>query len=80
MPGSLREASMPDTTPTGSASESDPAPRALLALDGGGMRGAFTLGVLGVLESRLGQATGREQDFVLLPTTSTSSAAPRPEP
>ena len=37
----------------------DEAPKALLSLDGGGMRGAFTLGVLGVLESRLAQAAGR---------------------
>ena len=54
-----------DDPPNPSPSDEDAPPKALLALDGGGMRGAFTLGVLGVLESRLGQATGREQDFVL---------------
>ena len=51
--------------PNPSPSDENASPKALLALDGGGMRGAFTLGVLGVLESRLSQATGREQDFVL---------------
>ncbi len=30
--------------------------KALLSLDGGGMRGAFTLGVLGELESMLAHA------------------------
>ena len=55
---------MPDATPTGSVPEPAPAPRALLALDGGGIRGAFTLGVLGVLEAELAWAYGRK-DFVL---------------
>ena len=57
---------MPADDPTNpSRSAEDAPPKALLALDGGGMRGAFTLGVLGVLESSLARATGREQDFVL---------------
>ena len=40
-------------------------PKALLSLDGGGMRGAFTLGVLGELESMLAHETGRGDGFVL---------------
>ena len=57
---------MPADDPTNpSRSAEDAPPKALLALDGGGMRGAFTLGVLGVLESSLARATGRERDFVL---------------
>jgi patatin-like phospholipase/acyl hydrolase len=43
----------------------DGAPRAILALDGGGIRGAFTLGVLGELETILAEETGRGEDFVL---------------
>ncbi len=39
--------------------------KALLALDGGGMRGAFTLGVLGEMESMLADLTGRREGFVL---------------
>lgn len=39
--------------------------KALLALDGGGLRGAFTLGVLGELERLLGKWTGRGSGFVL---------------
>ena len=39
--------------------------KALLSLDGGGMRGAFTLGVLGELESMLAHEAGRGESFVL---------------
>jgi uncharacterized protein len=36
-----------------------------LALDGGGLRGAFTLGFLGELESVIARETGKDEDFVL---------------
>jgi patatin-like phospholipase/acyl hydrolase len=36
-----------------------------LALDGGGMRGAFTLGFLGELEALIARETGKGSDFVL---------------
>jgi len=39
--------------------------KALLALDGGGLRGAFTLGVLGELEQLLKTQTGAGSGFVL---------------
>ncbi|MDP9219081.1 MAG: patatin-like phospholipase family protein [Actinomycetota bacterium] len=44
---------------------SDNTPKALLALDGGGLRGAFSLGVLGEMESLLRKKTGAEDTFVL---------------
>jgi hypothetical protein len=40
-------------------------PRALLALDGGGIRGAMTLEVLAEIERQLAEATGRGEDFRL---------------
>lgn len=40
-------------------------PRALLALDGGGIRGALTLEVLAEIEKQLARATGRGSDFRL---------------
>lgn len=39
--------------------------KAILALDGGGMRGAFTLGFLGELESLVARETKKDNDFVL---------------
>jgi uncharacterized protein len=39
--------------------------KAILALDGGGMRGAFTLGFLGELESLIARETKKDNDFVL---------------
>jgi patatin-like phospholipase/acyl hydrolase len=39
--------------------------KAILALDGGGLRGAFTLGFLGELESLIARHTGKAEDFVL---------------
>lgn len=39
--------------------------RRLLALDGGGIRGAFTLGVLGVMEAQLRSESAAGDDFVL---------------
>jgi uncharacterized protein len=39
--------------------------KAILALDGGGMRGAFTLGFLGELESLIARETEKQNDFVL---------------
>jgi patatin-like phospholipase/acyl hydrolase len=39
--------------------------KAILALDGGGMRGAFTLGFLGELESLIARETEKPNDFVL---------------
>jgi len=39
--------------------------KAILALDGGGLRGAFTLGFLGELESLIAHQTGTGEDFVL---------------
>ena len=43
----------------------EPAPRRILALDGGGIRGLITLGVLERLESELGAATQRGAEFRL---------------
>jgi patatin-like phospholipase/acyl hydrolase len=40
-------------------------PKRLLALDGGGMRGALTLEVLAALEAMLGRERGGNDDFVL---------------
>jgi patatin-like phospholipase/acyl hydrolase len=45
--------------------ESAPGPKRLLALDGGGMRGALTLEVLGALEAMLRQETDGDDSFVL---------------
>lgn len=42
-----------------------PGPRALLALDGGGMRGLIAVRVLAEIERQLGEASGRGGDFVL---------------
>lgn len=39
--------------------------KAILALDGGGLRGAFTLGFLGELESLIAHQAGKGDDFVL---------------
>lgn len=49
---------------TGSGSPT-PEKHRLLALDGGGMRGAFTLGVLGVMEEQLRCQNDAGDDFVL---------------
>jgi predicted acylesterase/phospholipase RssA len=43
----------------------EPAPRKILALDGGGIRGLITLGVLARLEEELAAATGKGADFRL---------------
>jgi patatin-like phospholipase/acyl hydrolase len=40
-------------------------PRKLLALDGGGIRGVITLGVLAEIEKQLQVQFGRNEDFVL---------------
>src|SRR5215469_6567633 len=40
-------------------------PRKLLALDGGGIRGVITLGVLAEMEGQLKEKLGRGDDFVL---------------
>lgn len=45
--------------------ESAPGPKRLLALDGGGMRGALTLEVLAALEAMLRRETGGDDSFVL---------------
>jgi patatin-like phospholipase/acyl hydrolase len=45
--------------------ESTPGPKRLLALDGGGLRGALTLGVLAELEEMLREETGGDDSFVL---------------
>jgi patatin-like phospholipase/acyl hydrolase len=42
-----------------------PAPHRLLALDGGGIRGMITLGVLSAMERMLQDALGRDDSFVL---------------
>lgn len=42
-----------------------PGPHTLLALDGGGIRGMITLGVLADLQRQLQSALGRQNDFVL---------------
>jgi hypothetical protein len=47
--------------------------KAILALDGGGMRGAFTLEFLGEPESLIAQEIEKKNDFVLA-DYSTSSA------
>jgi uncharacterized protein len=44
---------------------SEESQKAILALDGGGLRGAFTLGFLGELESLIARKTGKGEDFVL---------------
>ena len=43
----------------------DPGPKRILSLDGGGLRGAFTLGVLHELESRLRERFGNDPAFRL---------------
>jgi uncharacterized protein len=43
----------------------EPRPRKILALDGGGIRGVITLGVLGQLEDRLRAARGEDPGFRL---------------
>jgi patatin-like phospholipase/acyl hydrolase len=45
--------------------ESAPGPKRLLALDGGGMRGALTLEVLAALEAMVRRETGGDDSFVL---------------
>jgi uncharacterized protein len=50
-------------------------PRRILALDGGGIRGVITLGVLQSLDQQLADATGRGRSSVCA-TSSTSSPAP----
>jgi len=42
-----------------------PGPHTLLALDGGGIRGMITLGVLSAMERMLQDALGRDDNFVL---------------
>jgi len=49
--------------------------KAILALDGGGLRGAFTLGFLGELESLIAHQRERVR-ISFWPITSTSSAGP----
>jgi hypothetical protein len=44
---------------------SDETQKAILALDGGGMRGAFTLGFLGKLESLIARETDKGKNFAL---------------